>query len=206
MLGAMLQNHGHKLRPVALYDGESVPADLDGVDGILSMGGPMNVADTADHAWIEPELACLKAAHDAGLPVMGICLGAQLIAAALGGKVEAMSEPEDGWHEVTLAFPGTVDTLHAGITWKSMQVHLHGQQVTELPPGGVPLASSALCRTQAFKVGFTTYAFQYHFEWARPQIAHFTRDGHGEHYDAYRRRGDRLCEQIATYLFPVDKR
>lgn len=220
-LGAALQNLGHKLDHVALYDGDPVPPDLDGIDGIVSMGGPMNVADAAEHPWIDAELAYLAAAHEADVPIVGICLGAQLLATALGGKVAAMDQPEVGWQPITLAFPGTVDNLFAGIPWNTTQFHLHGQHVLETPPGAAPLAGSKLCRNQAFKVGMRSYGFQFHFEWTRPQIERFSRDWlvtragvvaddilaqTDQHYEGYRRVGERLCQQIAMLLFPIDKR
>jgi GMP synthase-like glutamine amidotransferase len=221
LIGAVMQNHGHRLRHVYLYDGQPVPSDLDEVDGVISMGGAMNVGETDQHPWIADEMAYLKQAHDAGLPIIGVCLGAQLLAAALGGKVEPMDKPEVGWGEVTLAFPGTIDPLYAGITWKSMQFHMHGQQITELPPGAAPLASSAHCRTQAFKAGYRSYGFQYHFEWDRKQIEHFASDELvrkagasadqivrqiDQHYDGYRRQAERLCERMALMLMPIEKR
>lgn len=221
LLGAILQNYGHRLRVVALYAGEPIPLDLDDVDGIISMGGPMNVADAAQYPWIAPEMAYLKTAHEAGVPIVGICLGAQLLATALGGEVAAMPTPEVGWHPVNLAFPGTTDPIYGGITWKSTQLHLHGQEVTKLPSGAVPLAGSKQCRTQAFRVGLRSYGFQYHFEYDRADIEWLSRDPMvaaaganapqivkdiSVHFDAYRRLGDRLGHNLAMLLFPIEKR
>ncbi len=217
-LGTILNDHGHKLRTIKLYEGEPVPPDLDDVDGVLSMGGPQNVDEAAKYPWITDEMAYLKLAHEKGLPIVGVCLGAQLIAAALGGKVAAMAQPEVGWQNVKLAFPGQIDPIYQGITWDSMQFHLHGQEVTALPPGATPLSGSKQCKTQAFKVGLTTYAFQYHFEWTEADLAVAARDPLAsaagvkpealatqtrEFYDDYRRRGDRLSEMMAMMLFPV---
>ncbi len=219
-LGAFLQQQGHRLRTIHLYHGEEVPVDFDDVDGVISMGGTMNVDDTDEHAWLKPELAYLKQAHEKGLPIVGVCLGHQLIAKALGGEVAAMEKPEIGFGNVKLAFPGTIDTLHAGIAWDSVQFHFHGQEVSKLPEGGTPLSGSKACRTQAFKVGMKTFGFQYHFEWTLEDIKKFLAlpwvkengyspdqilDDAGKFYENYRRRGDRLCENIATYLFPIDK-
>ncbi len=221
MLGGVLQAQGHKLQPIRLYDGEPVPADLDNVDGVVSMGGPMNVDEIVEHPWIEDEMAYLRAAHDANVPIVGVCLGAQLIAGALGGTVAAMEQPEVGWQNLKLAFPGTIDPVYTGIGWETTQFHLHGQEVTKLPPGAAPLAGSAMCRNQAFKVGLTTYAFQYHFEWDRAGLDTFAHDAivmragdtpaqiqsqTREFYDDYRRLGDRLCHTLATILLPIDKR
>jgi GMP synthase-like glutamine amidotransferase len=219
--GNILRDYGHKLRVIKLHEGQSVPTDLDDVDGVISLGGSMNVDEVALYGWIETEAAYLKLAHEAGKPIVGICLGAQLIAHALGGKVTPMATPEVGFQNVKLAFPGTTETLYQGIAWDTMQFHLHGQEVSAMPPGAVPLAGSKMCKTQAFKVGLRTYAFQYHFEWDSNRLKAASRDPLVEkagvksedilaqielHYDSYRRLGNRLSETIAVTLFPIDKR
>ena len=222
-IGAYLQDYGHRLRIVELHAGESVPPDLDDVDGVLSMGGPMNVDEKDDHPWIDPELAFLKAAHEAGKPVLGICLGTQLIAEALGGEVGPMGNAEVGWGPVRQEFMGTTDPVLAGIPWYSTQFHAHGQEVTNLPAGAAVLASSPACKVQAFRIGLTTYGFQYHFEWTKADLNRIlpelkpwlTRIGAdvqqirsqtAEHYDLYRHLGDRLCNRLTDLLFPLDKR
>lgn len=221
VLGTTLQSYGHRLRRVKLYAGEAVPVDLDDVDGIVSMGGPMNVDQADQHPWMEQQMQYIKVAHEAHVPIVGVCLGAQLIAVALGGQVGAMDEPEIGWHPVSLTFPGTVDPILSGIGWQTVQFHIHGQEVTQLPPGGVSLVSSKQCKVQAFNVGLTTYGFQYHPEWDRQDLEEVAQDPFiaeaglsgqqilqeaDEFYDDYRRLGDRLCHTIAMTLFPIDKR
>ena len=222
-LGAVLGDHGHRLRVVQLYRGQAMPVDLDDVDAILSMGGPMNVGDADEHPWMQPEIDLLRQAHERDIPIVGICLGAQLLASALGGEVAAMENPEVGWHRVRLAFPGTTDPLLAGTPWNSMQFHMHGQEVVELPPDAVALAGSAACRTQAFKVGLRSYGFQYHFELMQADIDELltkrhqwltdaavdvdaVRRAHDEHYPMYRHLSDRLAHNIAQLLVPIDKR
>jgi GMP synthase-like glutamine amidotransferase len=222
-LGKALIYQGHRLRTIRLFEGEPLPVDLDDVDGIVSMGGPMNVDETKDHRWIEEEMALLRRAHERGLPIVGLCLGCQLLAAALGGQVGAMRERECGWGPVKLAFPGQMDPIYAGIPWQTQQFHVHGQEVKKLPAEGVPLAGSPMCKIQAFRVGLSAYGFQYHFELDRGKIDHFAHDpfvtGAGEgqtpeqinelsdkHYPLFRHLGDRLANRIALLLFPIDKR
>lgn len=222
-LGETLQDIGHRLRTVALYEGESLPSDLDDVDGVISMGGPMNVDQADAFPWIEGEMALIKQAHEAKLPVVGICLGAQLVAKALGGEVGPMEQAEVGFGPLRLAFPGTTDPIYAGIPWSTTTFHAHAQQVTDLPPGATPLAGSPACKNQAFKVGLTTYAFQYHFEWDRADLARVLSSMTGwlteigadvpaikadidKSYPMYRHLGDRLCRTLTDLVFPLDKR
>ncbi len=223
ILGENLRDVGHKLRTIALFDGAALPPDLDDVDGIISMGGPMNVDETQQHGWIEGECALIKEAHSQGLPIVGICLGAQLIAKALGGEVAAMEKPEIAFGPIRAGFPGTIDPLYAGLPWTHNVLHLHGQQVSKLPANGVPMYGSPACKTQSFKVGLQTYGFQYHFEWRRNQIDTVLADNHAwlaqagvdateikaaldAGYDMYRQLGDKLCQNITDLLFPLDKR
>lgn len=226
-LGQALRDLGHRLKVVRLHAGDAVPGDLDDVDGVVAMGGPMNVDQTAEHPWLAEEMAFLKQAHDAELPVVGICLGAQLLAVALGGTVEKMDKPEVGMGKVTSSFFGTVDILLTGLPWNTPVFHLHGQQITKAPVGGtpLPLQSSPACKIQSFKVGFTSYGFQYHFEATREAIESWLEDAGNqawfaetgvdvaaarasldEHYDLYRQLGERLCQNLVTLCFPLDKR
>lgn len=225
-LGQILRDQGHHLRVIALHDGDDVPVDLDNVDGILSMGGPMNYDQTDQYPWIEKEMAYMKQAHDKDLPIVGICLGAQMLAVALGGEAGKLEgKPEIGMGMLKQSFFGSTDPIHAGIPWNSIQFHCHGCEVTTPPPGGTPapLSSTDRCKCQAFRAGSRSYGLQYHPEWDREdldavmnQMANWIRDsgldideirrGIDEHYDMYRHLSDRMCENIATLLMPVSKR
>lgn len=222
-LGDVLRDHSHRLDVRELHAGDDPPSDLDGVDGVVSLGGPMNVDEPDDHPWMAREMELLAEAHQRELPVVGVCLGAQLLAKALGGDVTPMDQPEVGLDPVTLTGPGTTDPLYGGLPWRHRVCHLHTREVVELPEGGVGLAGSSRCRHQAFKIGLTTYGYQYHFEWTRGDIdqalarnsatleragvtADALREQVEQHYELYRHLGDRLCRNIAGLLMPVDKR
>lgn len=224
-LGETLRDHGHKLDVRLLHKGDTLPPDLDNVDGLICMGGPQDTDQQDEHTWMPRELELIKQAHEADIPMLGICLGAQLIAVALGGEVGRMETPELGMAKATLSFFGSNDPVLTGLPWNTTQMHAHGCEVTKAPPGGTPapLVSSAGSKVQAFRVGLTTYAFQYHFEWNKQRcldiIDHNAKwaeatgvcvedlkQGVEAHYDMYRHFGDRLCKTIADRLFPLDKR
>lgn len=225
-LGAALRDAGHKLHVIELYEGDAVPVDLDNVDGVVTMGGPMNVDEGETYPWIAAEKAFLKKAHEAKLPMVGVCLGAQLIAAALGGEVTKMQQAEIGWGPVSLSpWDGRMDAILAGIPWNTTQFHLHGCEITTPPPGSTLLASSPLCKNQLLKIGTNVLVYQYHFEWDRALIHTILDDQEvgtfmqqhetdpqavkneiDKHYDLYRHLGDRMCKRIADLIFPLDHR
>ncbi|TBV00765.1 type 1 glutamine amidotransferase [Phytopseudomonas dryadis] len=137
-----------------------LPAVAD-CDLIVAMGGPMSVNDEASLPWLVAEKAFLREAVEAGIAVLGICLGAQLIASAMGARVQPNAEAEIGWFplwradgvaEDRFAFPERIELLH----W-------HGETF-ELPPGATLLASSEACRHQAFQLGRRVIGVQCHPE------------------------------------------
>ncbi|MFG0326355.1 MAG: type 1 glutamine amidotransferase [Phycisphaerales bacterium JB037] len=219
-LGLTLRDHGFRLdirRPDR--DGvESIPPDLDNVHGVVSLGGPQSAND-AD-AWVAREQAFLRAAHEAELPVVGICLGAQMIGKALGGTVSKLDEPEVGYLPISVEVPGQTDTLLAGMPWNSRVFQHHGETVSQLPEGASKLASSP-AGVQVFRAGIRTIAFQFHLE-ATPAIAEaIARDPRSADLNAragldadaivaqteefgprFNDIANRLCVNLATYCFP----
>ena len=221
-LAAALRDYGHRIRVIELHAGAAVPADLDDTDGIVATGGNYSANDT--EPWLAPEMEFLARADAAQLPVIGICLGSQVLARALGGEVAPMEGGiELGWHEVALTPAGAEDPLYAGIAWTSMQFHWHQDQVTKMPEGARVLATSERCQTQAWACGLRTYGFQYHPEvyadtaaaWAarHPDAlleAGITLDELKtrtvEHYPSFERLSRRLFDAIAMLLVPSDRR
>lgn len=222
-LGVTLRDHALRLDIRKLHEGDPIPPDLDNVTGVVSLGGPQNVGDPEDKApWMARELEFLREAHERSIPVVGICLGAQMVAAALGGQVGPMEQPEIGFHTIRLTPAGHTETMLAGIAWDSLQFCHHGQEVKQLPGAAVALASSKRCKIQAFKVGMRTYGIQYHFEADQPIIRRLVaearddlhRAGYTEdeidqqvekNYAAFARLADRLCVNIAAYLMPTGR-
>src|SRR5699024_4287891 len=117
----------------------------------ISLGGSVNVSGQfAEHSQVrQEEIAFIKQAHEANLPVIGICLGAQLLATALGGEVGPMDSPEAGWTKVKSSFFGTIDSILAGIPWDVWQFQMHGQEIKTPPEGASVLESSDACKVQS---------------------------------------------------------
>jgi GMP synthase (glutamine-hydrolysing) len=224
-LGATFRDHGYRLDVRRLEAGGTVPVDLNGVQGLVSLGGPQRLTGGGQgkYPWLEEEAAYLRMAHQADLPVIGIGLGAQLIAHALGGRVEPLDRPRAGFRIVSLNPTGQVEAVLAGIPWDCPQLCLRQDEVVELPAGAVALGSSDGCAAEVFRVGLRTFAFQHHFECDRMQVdevaqrfsrllseAGLSREDLARQaeagYERYARTGDRLCVNLLTYAFPFVER
>jgi len=144
----------------------ALPA-LDGIDLVIALGGPMSVNDEAALPWLRDEKRFIRAAIERGVPVLGICLGAQLIASALGARVYAGVHKEIGWHDIA-ATPATDDCFR--FPARCEVFHWHGETF-DLPPGAARLARSAACENQAFQVGANVIGLQFHLETTRASAA-----------------------------------
>lgn len=225
-LGIVLRDHGYKLdvrradQPLGGAAGNrGVPRDLDDVSGVVILGGEQNVTDMARYPWMQDEAALVRKAHAANVPVVGICLGAQLIAHALGGTVGPKDAAECGFAMMDVTVPGQTETMMAGVPWKSPQLFFCGQEVKTTPAGAMVLASTRTLKVAAYKVGLRTYGFLCHFEHDRAaaegSAAYVCSTGGpradmatqmAQHYETFARVSERLCENIATYLLPESRR
>jgi GMP synthase-like glutamine amidotransferase len=155
-------------------------ADLDRLDLLVVMGGPMNVYQEAEYLWLAAEKVFIAAAIGAGKPVLGICLGAQLIAAALGGTVSKGPQPEIGWYPVELTPEGRGLPLFAAFPIRFTALHWHGDTFS-IPPGATHVASSAACANQAFAYdGGRVVGLQFHLEETRESLAHLIDNARAE--------------------------
>lgn len=161
-LGPFFDSVGWDIRTARLYAGDTLPTDPDGIDAIISMGGPMNVYEEDKYPFLADETAFLKQAIDADKPVLGICLGAQMIAKALGAQVTKSPAKEVGWGKVTLSDEGRRDGLFHGLpdTLDVLQWH---EDMFHIPQGGKLLAYSGDCPHQAFRYR-NALGLQFHLE------------------------------------------
>ncbi|MBT5412968.1 MAG: type 1 glutamine amidotransferase [Rhodospirillaceae bacterium] len=149
---------------VELDAGEEIPP-LDGYDALVVMGGPMDVWQENEHPWLVAEKAAVReAVAERGMPYLGICLGHQLLAEALGGEVGPMGGAEVGVLPVAVTEEGRADPLFQDFAERFLCLQWHGAAVTRPPPGATVLAGSPVCANQAMRVGANAYGFQYHVE------------------------------------------
>jgi GMP synthase-like glutamine amidotransferase len=176
--GAMepwLRAHGHQIRTTHLYRGELPPA-ADSLDWLIVMGGPMGVHDEQDIAWMTAEKNFIRSCIDSGKTVLGVCLGAQLIADVLGAEVRRNSEVEIGW------FPVSAVSEHplAQIFSSSPTVfHWHGDTFA-IPANAEHLCRSAACDNQAFLLGDRVLGLQFHLETTEQGLAALCEDCNDE--------------------------
>lgn len=221
-LGVTLRDHGFKLdfRRIDREGEAAVPHDMDGAHGLIVLGSP--AAPTEDLPWISRTLDLIRLAHEAELPVIGICMGHQLIARALGGQVEKLPRMSLGFEPVELTVAGQTETMLAGIPWKAPMFQSHAYHVSKVPAGATVLARSATTPVECFKAGIRTYGFQWHFEFDRPGITRHVsilKKSQGidalpleqlegqltEHYDMFGRACERLCVNLASFAVPFDR-
>ncbi len=150
------------------------PADPFGYDAVLSFGGAMHADQESDHAWIAPEKALLADLLEARMPILGVCLGAQLLAAASGGSVARVSEPEIGWHGVELTDEGAADPLLAPLAPRFEAFQWHSYECLPGPDWTV-LARSPVC-VQSFRVGERAWGIQFHAEVSAADLFHWAAD------------------------------
>ena len=163
LIAQSASRRGIELRLCHPYRGEPLPS-WEELDGLVVMGGPMGVQDTAEHPHLAREIELIAAMVRTGHPVLGVCLGAQLMAHSLGAKVYRGEQAEIGFGSVSLTPAGRNDPILGSFGAEILPVvHWH-QDTFDLPDNALWLARSALYPHQAFRVGECAYAFQFHVE------------------------------------------
>ena len=181
---AVLRERGHELSATHIYAGEVLPP-LDTFDWLIIMGGPMNIYHEEAHPWLRAEKVFIKSAIDVGKTVLGICLGAQLIADVLGAKVNKHTHTEIGWHEISRTGLAQETCLATAIP-QSIHVFQWHEDMFEIPESALALARSKACNNQGFIFQDRVLALQFHLEMtqelAENFIGNFSGDLDGSHY------------------------
>lgn len=175
---AWAKHRGHRLTHTLLYEGEALPAPGD-FDGLIIMGGPMSVHDAMEYPWLVQEKAFIDQTIKAQKPILGICLGAQLIAECLGAKVYTNNHKEIGWFPI-YKIP-EAEGIRCCSEWPaSLTVfHWHGETF-EIPNGAVRLAGSQACVNQGFALGDHIIGLQFHLESTRDSVTRLIAHGGDE--------------------------
>jgi GMP synthase-like glutamine amidotransferase len=142
---------------------EAAPKNLDGCGGLIIMGGPMNVYEEEEYPFLKEEDGLIKEALSRNLPMIGVCLGAQLMAKAAGARVTKGAKKEIGWYPLHLTDGAKSDPVFKALPNQLEVFQWHGDTF-DIPKGAVKFASSELFRDQAFRIGTNAYAFQFHIE------------------------------------------
>ncbi len=151
------------------YLGEPVPS-ADSFDMLLIMGGEQSAGNLEGYPYLKAEIALIQEAHKRDIPIVGICLGSQLIARAFGGSIGKTSEKEIGFFPISLTQEGERDPLFKNFSPLFNVLHWHGEEVTTLPSEAIVLASSAGCSVQAFRIGEKVLGFQFHVELEKGRV------------------------------------
>ena len=164
VLRDFMRDDGIAFDVAALDEGDALPK-LDKYDALIVLGGPMGPKDYGSHPWLKGETELVRqAVVERALPTLGICLGHQLIAEALGGSLSVLEKTEVGVVDITLNEAGKRDPLFAGLEAAVPGLQWHDWQVAELPPGAILLADSDACAIQAMRAGPRAWGVQFHIE------------------------------------------
>ena len=161
------KKNGHIISRTLLFNGEELP-DITDIDWLVIMGGSMNVYEEEKYPWLRDEKNFIAQAIAGKKIVLGICLGAQLIADVLGGKVSRNRYAEIGWFPLTLTKEARNSHIFSYFPPRFTAIHWHGDTF-EIPPGAVRIAESEGCTNQAFEYG-RTIGLQFHLEYSEKSI------------------------------------
>ncbi len=165
------ENSGHLFSETCLFSGERLPSSEE-YDLLVVMGGSMNIYEEEKYPWLSAEKRFIKSAIDSGKNVIGICLGAQLIASVLGAEVTKNKGPEIGWFAVEKTDDCKNNDLCSRIPDHFFSLHWHGDTFA-IPEGSIHLFKSAACKNQGFLYGNSVLGLQFHPEVTRKNLKDF---------------------------------
>ena len=193
-LNPLLKRAGFRIRYVNFARHPDAQPSLDGYDGLIVLGGPMSVNDADRLPHLTTELQLIEDAMRRDVPVLGICLGAQLIAKTLGAEVYRNPEKEIGWYDVSPTDDASGDPLLLPLQKTEKIFQWHGETF-DMPRSARHLAYSFLCANQAYRYGAKVYGFQFHMEVDEPMIHRWLRVPENQ-TEISTLRGDCHIEQI----------
>jgi GMP synthase (glutamine-hydrolysing) len=168
-LDPLIRRRGHRVKFVNFERQPEAKPRIDRYKGLIVLGGPMNVEDRDRRPHLQTEIDVIREALAQNKPVLGICLGAQLLAHALGGEVWRNPVSEIGWYDLATTEAGRNDPVFVPLGEAAPVFQWHGYTFS-IPAGAAHLASTATCANQAFRHGENAYGFQFHLEMDKPLI------------------------------------
>jgi GMP synthase (glutamine-hydrolysing) len=165
----LLKDAGFRIRYINFGHHPDAEPDISRYHGLIILGGPMNCDQSDRYRHLPKEIEVIQDAIEQGKPVLGICLGAQLIARALGARVSKNDTTEIGWYDLSPTADGARDPLFSKLDAHQMIFQWHGDTF-EIPKNAVHLATSPDCRHQAFRYKNNVYGLQFHLEVDEPMI------------------------------------
>lgn len=169
MISAYIRDLGGRLTRHRQYQQQSLPLSHDDYDVLVAMGGPMGVHDAGEYAWIDDELRFIREAVDRGKHILGVCLGAQMIAKALGAEVWKHSCMEIGWFPVLFEDTFLKTPSGQGLARQMDVLHWHGDTFA-IPPGALRVAGSKACANQGFLYDGRVLGLQFHLEMGAKEV------------------------------------
>ncbi|HEY1382126.1 MAG TPA: type 1 glutamine amidotransferase [Dongiaceae bacterium] len=203
LIGERAVARGADLVTLFPHDGDSLPETVNSFDGLILLGGPMHAGDDANYPAFAPILSLVRDCHQAETPVLGLCLGAQLIARAFGKEVYRFGGLEVGYPGVYFTPTGERDPLFRGLAREQRVMQMH-EDSFDLPDDAVLLLRNDACENQAFRIGKSIYGIQAHPEVTLKDARNFPRDcwssmtqHYGDQAEAVERR---VLSEIDTYF------
>ncbi|MGH7001406.1 MAG: type 1 glutamine amidotransferase, partial [Stellaceae bacterium] len=172
-LGAIadaLENAALAWQYIRVHEGQPIPESIRGAGGLIVMGGPQTVYELGDYPYLRDEMRLIEAALKENKPILGVCLGSQLLAATLGARVYRGASREIGWYPVRLADNASGDRLLHGVATEFTAAHWHSD-IFDLPAGATALASSEKTPLQGYRYGEKAYGFLFHAEMTEEILA-----------------------------------
>ncbi len=205
-LASFMRQRGIAYRTLALYDDQPLPKDTDQVRAALIMGGPMNVYEEDKYPFLTVENLFIKKLIDKDIPTLGVCLGSQLIAKALGSRVYRAPAEEVGWSDITLSEAARQDVLFSRMPYPAMRVLQWHGDTFDIPRGATLLAQSPVVPHQAYRYKNNIYALQYHIEVDEPMLQDWFKDSPAREpilaeYDSYKDTLLKITNQVYSQFF-----